>query len=216
MKAVIAGATGLIGSYLVEQLKSDGDFDQIRALTRSPVLPESKFGYRVNYEDQDSLRNALAGSDVAFCALGTTMKNAGSKDAFRRVDFDYVINFSEAAREAGVKSIAVVSSMGASGSSSFFYNRVKGDMESALRDMNFPRLILVRPSVLFGPRKERRFAEGLGIAVGRFLSPIMVGPMKDYRPVHAKFVARAMVRAIKKDAPEGTHVLTWPDFKDVM
>lgn len=213
---MVAGATGLIGSYLVEQLISDGDCDQMRALTRNPVTPESQAGYRVNYDDRDSLRNALEGCDVAFCALGTTMKKAGSQDAFRRVDFDYVVNFAKAARETGVKSIAVVSAMGASSGSSFFYNRVKGDMETALRDMNFPRLVLARPSVLFGPRQERRFAEGVGIAVGRFFSPIMVGSMKNYRPVHARFVAAAMVRAVKKDAPEGVRILTWPDFKDVM
>ncbi len=201
MKAAVAGATGLIGSYIVEQLKSDGNCNPICALTRNRVSSNSQYDYQVDYEDRDSLRNALDGSEMAFCALGTTMKKAGSQDTFRRVDFDFVINFAEAAREAGVKAIAVVSAMGASSRSSFFYNRVKGDMEAALIKMDFHRLIFARPSVLFGPRQEKRFAEGVGIAVGRFLSPIMLGPMKNYRPVHAKFVARAMVEAAKEESP---------------
>ena len=150
----------------------------------------------INFESLGKLPKA----DDAFCCLGTTIRQAGSQAAFRKVDFDYVINFAIAAKAAGVKRFLVVSALGANAKSCVFYNRVKGEMENALKAMNFESLHIFRPSFLLGERAEARVGERLGIKVFSALAPLMIGPARKVRPVEAKAVARAMVLAANSDA----------------
>ena len=191
--ALVAGATGLTGKHLLEFLLADERYASVCALVRKATLQaHPKLSEHVI--DFESL-GKLPKADDAFCCLGTTIKKAGSQAAFRKVDFDTVINFAAAAKAAGAKRFLVVSALGANAKSSVFYNRVKGEMENALKAMNFESLHVFRPSFLLGERAEARVGERLGIAVFSALAPLMIGPARKIRPVEAKAVARGMVLA---------------------
>jgi uncharacterized protein YbjT (DUF2867 family) len=137
--------------------------------------------------------------DDAFCCIGTTIKKAGSQDAFRRVDYDYVLAFARAAQRAGARQFLLVTALGADPASRIFYSRVKGEIEQAVRQLPFQGIQIFRPSFLMGKRAEARLAERLGIPVARALAPLLVGPLRRYRPIHAADVARAMVQIAKED-----------------
>ena len=202
--ALIAGATGLTGKHLLEFLLADARYASIHALVRKAALQaDPKLSEHViDFESLPKLPKA----DDAFCCLGTTIKKAGSQAAFRKIDFDYVLNFATAAKAAGVKRFLVVSALGANANSAVFYNRVKGEMENALKAMNFESLHIFRPSFLLGERTEARVGERLAIKVFSALAPLMIGPARKVRPVEAKAVARAMVLAASGSAI-GTRVI---------
>lgn len=141
--------------------------------------------------------------DDAFCTLGTTIAKAGSKDAFTRVDHDYVIVFAEKALSMGAKGCYVVSSMGANPKSRIFYNRVKGEMEEKLKTLNFPGLAIFRPSLLLGPRTEKRAGEKFSGYVMKALDFMI--PSK-YKAIHVDKVAKKMVEVALKDE-KGVHIL---------
>ena len=137
--------------------------------------------------------------DDVFCCLGTTIKTAGSQQAFRKVDYDYVLALARAGRRAGAKQFLLVSAIGADPASRIFYSRVKGEVERDIRALPYRGVQILRPSFLMGERKESRLAERLGIPVARVLAPLLVGPLRRYRPIHAADVARAMVRIAKEE-----------------
>ena len=147
---------------------------------------------QVDFDKLDESASLISGDDC-FCALGTTMKKAGSREAFRKIDYDLVLKVAELAKKNGVKRFLVVSSIGANLSTSNFYLKTKGEMEEALKQFSFEQLTIVRPSILVGKRNEFRLAERIGILFARILSPLMIGPIKKYRPIKAKSVARAMM-----------------------
>ncbi|MFN7219977.1 MAG: hypothetical protein ACK5UX_05005, partial [Burkholderiales bacterium] len=140
------------------------------------------------------------------CCLGTTMKRAGSAEAFRRVDFDYVVAFARATRAAGARQFIVISALGASTRSRAFYNRVKGEMEDAVAAMDFDSLCIMRPSLLVGARDEVRVAERLGIVAASVISPFLHGGWRKYRSIPAAIVARAMIATALAQEP-GIEVL---------
>lgn len=196
--ALIAGATGLTGGHLLRQLLGGADYGKVYALVRKtslaahPKLEEMA----VDFAHMPRLPRV----DDAFCCLGTTIKKAGSKAAFRMVDFDYVMNFATAAKRSGARRFLVVSAIGADAGSSIFYSRVKGETENALQKIGFDALHIFRPSFLVGERQESRAGERIGIAAFSLAAPLMLGPMKKYRPVTAKSVADAMLKAANSDA----------------
>ena len=196
--ALVAGATGLTGKHLLEFLLAHERYASVHALVRKATLPtHPKLSEHVI--DFESLPK-LPKIDDAFCCLGTTIRKAGSQAAFQKVDFDYAINFATAAKAAGAKRFLVVSALGANAKSAVFYNRVKGEMENALKAMNFQSLHIFRPSFLLGERADARVGERLGIKVFSALAPLMIGPARKVRPVEAKAVARGMVLAANGDA----------------
>jgi uncharacterized protein YbjT (DUF2867 family) len=198
MKAVIAGATGLIGQFLVDQMKSDSGVSSVVALTRHDEKQDGKvFWKKVNFDNSSDLEKACAGSDKAFCCLGTTMKKAGSKEAFRKVDHDYVIAFAKAAKTTGIESFSVVSAIGSDADSSIFYNKVKGEMERDLEKIGFKSLHIFHPSLLLGPREESRLGEKIGTVGMKLISPLMFGSMKKYKPIHVKTISMAMLHFSK-------------------
>ena len=201
--ALIAGATGLTGKHLIEFLLADARYASVHALVRKAALQvHPKLSEQViDFESLPKLPKA----DDAFCCLGTTIRKAGSQAAFRKVDFDYVVHFAAASKAAGVKRFLVVSALGANAKSGVFYNRVKGEMENALKAISFESLHIFRPSFLIGKRAEARLGERVGIAVFSALAPLMIGPARKVRPVEAKAVARGMVLAASQDAT-GTRV----------
>ena len=204
--AVVAGATGMVGTLLLRQLATDPGYAEVRVLgRRAPAQAHPKFRFiETDFEDLDKLAAALAADDV-FCCLGTTIRKAGSQPAFERVDYHMVVDLARAAHKAGARRFLVVSAVGASEHSPAFYSRVKGRMEQAVSTIGFETVHIVRPSLLLGERSERRPAERISQLVAPLLSPLLHGPLKKYRAVDGDAVATALVQlAHRKDA--GVHV----------
>lgn len=199
LTVLIAGASGLVGRALLAQLL-DEDRATVHALLRREVsdLPSSDrlTRYVIDFADPGTLPRA----DELFIALGTTIKVAGSKAAFRAVDFDAVVAVARAAHEAGVERCAVVSALGADARSKVFYNQVKGEMERALHELRFGRLVIARPSLLAGARE----ALGQPTRVGERLALALLRPVAglipvSIRPVDPAVVARAMRVALRTE-----------------
>jgi uncharacterized protein YbjT (DUF2867 family) len=194
--ALVAGASGLVGRALLAQLLAD-DGATVHALLRREVgdLPDSPRLVRQRFDFAQP--GALPHADELYIALGTTIKVAGSKEAFRAVDLHAVVAVARAGRDAGVERCAVVSALGADAQSKVFYNRVKGEMEAALRALRFERLVIARPSLLVGPRAALGQAARLGEALMlRLLMPIAGWTPASVRPIDAAVVARAMRLAL--------------------
>lgn len=195
--ATVIGATGLIGSSLVEQLKGDSSYTSIRVLVRRLVdYQHPKIEVRLlNFDDHENFKIAIDGSEAVFCAVGTTTKNVkGDKDAYRKVDFDIPVRAAQYCAETHCPNFLVVSSVAASSKSNNFYLRLKGEMEDAVAAKNIHSISIFRPSMLLGERKESRPGESIGKALFKPLSFLM--PSR-YKPVQASDVASAMILASK-------------------
>jgi uncharacterized protein YbjT (DUF2867 family) len=208
--AIVAGATGLVGQALVRQLAADSTWREVRALVRHPLPAElsgpTVMPVQVDYAHLDP-PPLWAAADQVFCALGTTMRQAGSAAAFRRVDFDYPVALARAAHARGVRHFLLVTALGAAPTSRVFYNRVKGEVEAAITALGFRSVTIARPSLLLGRRTETRLGEQLGKVLGILAPP-------RWRPVSAASVARALVDAAKRDAP-GIRILENRDLRAV-
>jgi uncharacterized protein YbjT (DUF2867 family) len=212
--ALLAGATGLVGGHLLQRLLADPRHKRVVTVSRKALGIEHP-KLRPLITDFDTIEAAVAGlgetADDAFCALGTTIKTAGSRAAFRRVDFGYVVAFARAARAAGAQRFMLVSAIGANARSGIFYLRVKGEMEEAVAALGYPALHIFRPGPLLGQRAESRPREALGMALAPFLNPLMLGPAKAYRGIPADTVAAAMISAAGT-ARTGRHTHTYADM----
>jgi len=207
MKAIIAGATGLVGTYLLEMLLADDNYGEVCVLTRRELnLGNQKVREVVTgFENlKDSLKEIEA--DHVFCCLGTTMKKAGTKKNFIKVDLEYPLKLAEIMLEKKAGKYLLVSALGASTKSIFFYNRVKGEVEKAIRSLAYPSLYIFRPSLLLGERKEKRTGEDIAKKTYKYLDRLFIGPFKRYKGIHAKTVAYAMIN-MAKSGPEGTVIL---------
>ena len=200
--ALLAGATGLVGSHCLSQLLSDPAYGRVVAVVRRPLpLSDPKLDTRV--VDFDRLAAAdLPPVDDVYCALGTTIRRAGSRDAFRRVDHDYVVALARRAAERGATRFLLVSAIGANPGSPVFYSRVKGETERDVAAVSFDAVHVLRPSFLVGERSERRPRERLMIVLFTGVAPLLVGPLRRYRPIPAEAVARAM-RAVARSGRSG-------------
>ncbi len=199
--ALLAGATGLVGALLLDRLLYHPAYDRVVVIARRPLAPSPKLDVRVVDFERLGAADLPGGIDDAFVALGTTMRKAGSRDAFRRVDLDHVVAVARSARERGARQLLLVSALGASRRSPVFYNRVKGEAEEAARAIGFPSFHAFRPSILLGERAERRPGERAGIAIVRAVSPVLVGPLRRYRPTPAGVLADAMIAVALRDDP---------------
>jgi uncharacterized protein YbjT (DUF2867 family) len=198
--ALLAGATGLIGHELMQQLLAQIPPLRLHALVRRvPDAADERIRWlRVDFAKLP----ALPAAAEAWCCLGTTIKQAGSQAAFRAVDFDAVLAFAQAAHAAGVQRFGVVSALGASPRSAGFYNRVKGDMEAAVGALGFASVVIARPSLLAGDRA----ALGQPARTGERLALLLTSPFaallpKGVRPIPARTVARAMIVALRQQHP---------------
>ena len=184
-RVLLTGATGLVGSYLLRLLIEDSRIDEIIAPTRRPLPAMRKVVNPVEADLTDVLGPLEASLDTVFCCLGTTRKQAGSKEAFIHVDYTLVVDSGLSGLRLGAKQMLVVSAHGANRSSPFFYNRVKGEMENALRHQGWPHLTLVRPSLLLGERSKKRGGESL-------MAPLFTMLPGNWRSVQARDVAQCL------------------------
>lgn len=197
--ALLAGSTGLIGGEVLKQLLDDDSYSNVYCLTRRPTgvthpkLTESL----IDFEKLADLQ--IPSVDDVFCALGTTIKKAGSQDAFYRVDYHYVVELAKASSRCGSRQFMVVSSIMADPASKNFYLRVKGEMEQAVKQEGPPVVLIFRPSTLVGERQEFRLGEKFGIALMKLAGPLLFGSFKKYRNIKAETVAQVMVAAAKAD-----------------
>ncbi|MCQ3018706.1 oxidoreductase [Pseudomonas tremae] len=183
---LLAGATGLTGEHLLDRLLNEPTVSRVLAPTRRPLAEHPHLENPVG--DLTALLPALDGRvDIAFCCLGTTIKQAGSQNAFKAVDLDLVVAFAQRARELGARHLLVISAIGADPKSSTFYNRIKGETEQALRAQDWPQLTIARPSLLVGSRSETRWVEQLAAPIAKLI------PGK-YGAIEACQLARAMWR----------------------
>ncbi|MGF9712118.1 NAD(P)H-binding protein [Paenibacillus naphthalenovorans] len=207
--AIVAGATGLVGRELVRLLLSDLEYDKVIALVRRPIeLNHEKLIQRMtDWEEgplEQAIKDDLNGSHV-FCALGTTIRKAKTKEQFRKVDFDYPVRLGRLAKKYGASSFLIVSAMGASKDSLFFYSQVKGEVEESLKDLDLPSLHIFRPSLLLGQRDEFRFGEKMAEILGGLFSFLMIGGLRQYKPITGTAVAQGMIQAAKKGS-KGTRI----------
>ena len=210
--ATIIGVTGLIGSHVYELLKQDKDFDTIRLIVRRPIpkddaRTEIKL---VDFDDSESLMLAIEGSDVVFCTVGTTNKKVkGDQHAYRKVDFDIPTKAARFCKMRGCETFVLVSAVGANKNSRNFYLRLKGEVEEAVKSVGLNSVHIMRPSMLLGDRKESRTGEKIGKAI---MSATAFAWPSKYKPIHAKDVAMAMIRAAKESNP-GIFIYEYRDLK---
>ncbi|GAA4345896.1 oxidoreductase [Hymenobacter saemangeumensis] len=198
--ALLAGATGLIGSQLLPLLLESERYSKVIVVGRRslPMLHPKLVQVVTELDQLEKVRLQLIADDV-YCCLGTTMKQAGSKDAFYKVDYLYVVTLAALAAGNFAAQFMVVSSLGADTDSAFYYNKVKGEMEEAVRKLPFRAIHIFQPSLLLGERTAPRLGERLGAVVLKVLAPVLLGPLRTYRPIDAGTVARAMLRAAEDD-----------------
>ncbi|RKT08588.1 uncharacterized protein YbjT (DUF2867 family) [Streptomyces sp. 3211.6] len=209
--ALLAGATGLVGGQLLARLLRDPRYGRVTVLARRPLgLEHPRLDVRVVDFAGLGADDVPAGADV-YGALGTTIRQAGSQEAFREVDQHHTVRVAALARDAGAERIAVVSSVGAGSGSRAFYLRVKGDMEAEVTALGFRQTEFFRPSFILGRRPTHRRGEGLGSSAATVLAPLLAGPARAYRPVPAGRLAAAMIAALAEDRP-GVRVRTYEDF----
>lgn len=196
--ALIAGATGLVGKSLLQQLLQDEVYEKVVIITRKPVeiAHHKLIQLQIDFDKIESLKTDYKIDDV-FCSLGTTIKTAGSQDAFYKVDFTYVVNLGKWCEANNVNRFLIVSAMGANTKSGIFYNRVKGEMEATVSKLNISSIQIFRPSLLMGNRTEKRGGERIAQAVMGSLGFLFVGPLKKYKGIQADVVAGAMIKAAK-------------------
>jgi uncharacterized protein YbjT (DUF2867 family) len=200
--ANVIGATGLVGKQLVKLLLENDSFEKVRIFVRrdSGISHPKMEQEIIDFDHQESWAEKLKG-DVLFSALGTTLKQAGSKEKQYETDVTFNLNFARKAKENSIENYVLVSSVGANAKSRMFYPRIKGELDEAVSELNFKNLAILRPASLTGDREKRRTMEELSVPVVRFITRFV---FKKYRPIHGKTVAQAMINAVLHPDSEKT------------
>jgi len=207
--ALVAGATGLVGSHVLELLLADPEWSHVVTVgRRKPSQQHAKLEQRVLDLSELERVSDLPHVDDVFCCLGTTIKQAGSQRAFRLVDHDFVVGLARAGLRAGATQFLLVSAIGADPESRVFYSRVKGETEAAIRRLPYRGIQIFRPSLLLGDRSEFRLGERIATLGASVLPALLFGRLRRYRPIQAATVAQAMV-SIAKEAPRGPNVFEY-------
>ncbi len=198
--ALIAGASGLVGSFCLRLLLQSDRYFKVISIGRTalPMQHPKLEQVLVDFDNLAAHKYSLIADDI-FCCLGTTIKKAGSKDNFFKVDYSYVVNLATLTAKSFASQFLVVSALGASAGSPIFYSRVKGQMENAIKPMPFLAVLIFQPSLLLGPRQEKRLGEKIAGFAMRALNFAFIGPLRKYRPVTAEEVAQAMLYVAMQD-----------------
>lgn len=211
--ALVAGASGLVGGHVLRLLLEDRAYERVTVLARR-ALPLTHRRLVQDVVDFDHLAEhaGFPRVDDVFCCLGTTLRKAGTQDAFRKVDFDYVCALARAASRHRASQFLLTSSIGANPRSRVFYSRVKGEVEDAVSRLPFDGIHVFRPSLLVGRRSDTRTGERVAVVLSRAMAWALVGPLRRYRPIPAPMVAGAMVR-VAAAARRGAHVYESEDIR---
>ncbi len=209
-KALVVGSTGLVGSHVLKQLSEQGARPIAVLRSISDALPKDIQVHQIDF-DELLTSGELPLCDHLYLCLGTTIKTAGSKEAFRRVDFDYCVGIATLAVNAGTSVVSLVSSVGADASSSNFYLRTKGEVEEAITTLGFSTINIYRPGLLIGKRSEGRLGEGLGKIIFNIIGPLLFGSLSKYRSVKAETLAHAMIE--NRSGPSGINYFFFKQFK---
>ncbi len=210
--SLLIGATGLTGGHLLNLLLESDDYHTVYTYTRrslgiqNPKLKEMI----IDFESYSGTVEA----DIVFCCLGTTIKVAKSKEAFKKVDQEYPVKFAQLQFNAGSKRFLVISAMGAAADSWFFYSRVKAEMEKLLGNIGYPKLLIFRPALITGDRKEHRSGEKIATKLNEILNYVLVGPLKKYQSVSAKAIANCMLSYSNNQTVFGKVVISSDRIKD--
>lgn len=202
--AIVFGASGLVGSNLYKELLKDASYDKIVLVVRKPLVV-------INPKVQEIPLDTFEKMDVSefqpenthvFCCLGTTIKKAGSKEEFKKVDYELPLMAAQWAKSSGFSTFIAISSIGAKAQSGNFYLRTKGEMEESIKTLNIPRTIFVRPSLLMGTRDEFRLGEEIAKMFSGVMNILFFGPFKKYRAIDAGKVAKAMIILANEEGSE--------------
>lgn len=191
--ALIIGSTGLIGSQLLELLLESTEYEKvITFVKRDSGIQHPKLKQQIiDFDKPETYKELVVGDDF-FCTIGTTIKKAGSQEAFRKVDFEYPKQFASLALQNKVKQFLLISSLGAEANSGNFYLKTKGEIQDFLKNCNFENVAVLQPSLLLGNRKEFRLGEKIGAFFMKLFSFLLIGNLKKYKAIQSKVVAKAM------------------------
>jgi uncharacterized protein YbjT (DUF2867 family) len=194
MIVAIAGATGLTGSLCLLELLQNNQISEVYSIGRRQTgLKHSKLKEVLL---KNNLLSETIHADAFICCLGTTIKKAGSKNAFKAIDLELPIYLAKELNDKGCNTVSIISAMGANASSSIFYNSVKGQMEEAIKQININSLSILRPSIIAGQRNEKRFGEKIGLVVMKVMNPLLMGSLKNYKSIKASDIAKALVNSV--------------------
>ncbi len=211
---VVLGATGLIGNLLTLELLKDESVEKVRVVVRKPIeLQHEKLEVAIcNFNDLAALTACIGDGDALFCCIGTTQKQVnGDKEAYRKIDFDIPVQAANIAKQHEFSNYLLVSAIGANAQASGFYLQLKGEVEQAIEQLNFPSFHIFRPSFLLGARKEFRMGEIIAKYIFKVISFLLVGSLQKYKAIEAIDVAKAMVNASKL-AMNRTKIYTYIDM----
>jgi len=203
--ALVFGSSGLIGQHLLNQLIKNENYNKIKIFVRSkPTINDPKIEIiETDFSNLQNHKEDIKGDDCFFC-IGTTKKNSPDKSEYRRVELYMPKEIAKIAKANSLNSFVFVSSGYADSKSSGDYLKYKGEVEEELKELNFPKLGIMRPSFLLGDRKEKRIGEKIGIFVFNLLSPLFLGPLKKMKPIHSEIVARSMIKFANEDLKKNT------------
>ena len=203
--ALLFGASGLVGSHLLNQFISNNNYSKIKLFVRSAIdLNDPKIEIiQTDFNNLENHREDIKGDDCFFC-IGTTKKNSPDKNEYKRVELEVPKQIAQIAKSNFVNSFVFVSSGYADPKSSGDYLKFKGEVEEELKKLNFPKLGVMRPSFLLGDRKEKRVGEKIGIFIFKLISPLLLGPLKKMKPIHSEIVARSMIKVANEDLQKNT------------
>ena len=192
--ALIFGSSGMVGNHLFNIIVQNNNYKHIKLFVRSvPKNNNSKVEiFQTDFTNLEKHKDSIVGDDCFFC-IGTTTKDTPDKNEYRRIEYNIPINVARIAKSNLVESFVYMSSMGANSSSSSFYLKNKGQVEEELNNLNFPKLAVIRPSLLLGKRKRHRLGESIAQYATQKLSSFFLGNLKKYKPIQAQYVAKAMV-----------------------
>ena len=201
--ALLFGASGLVGSHVLNQLISNNSYSKIKLFVRSSIdISDPKIEIiQTDFNNLENHREDIKGDDCFFC-IGTTKQNSPDKSEYRRVELEVPKQIAKIAKSNSVNSFVFISSGYADPKSSGDYLKFKGEVEEELKRLNFPKLGIMRPSFLLGDRKEKRVGEKIGIFVFKLLSPLFLGPLKKMKPIHSATVAKAMIAITQNDSSQ--------------
>lgn len=206
--AIILGASGLTGSELLNLLLKDDDYKKVIVFVRKQLTVNHQKLQQiictpVLLEKEET--NFIA--DEVFCCIGTTIKKTPNKGEYKNIDIGIPFKAAELCKKNGINTLLVISALGANSNSSFFYNRVKGEMEQKVTNLKIDYTYMLRPSFIQGNRKEKRLGELLGTFLFKLISPLLIGSLKKYRPIKAKNIAKTMIH-LAKAKPNNSIILS--------